>query len=395
MLAIAEALREEYLAIIDAGLILQVDDPFMIDLLMEEPRAGKGAPRRRAAHIEVVNHALRGIPPDRSGCTPATASTTARGSTTSRWRTSSDLMLDDRRRRATRSRSATRATSTNGGSGRTPSLPDGKILIPGFLCHAHNFVEHPQLIADGIIQYARLVGRENVIAGADCGFSSRAIYTPGGPPDGRLGEVRGARRGRAARERGAVAVAAGRTGRGAPGVGGGVAPPRDAPRAHARLAAGARSRRGRGAADRGSPHDIERAVPAAEEPALAPEWPATDYNDWHQDRSMRVAAGWLGEQGADPGLLAQVCALIRVHENGGSPDADLLQAADSLSFLEVQVETVRGPGAQRRDRQPRPRRSSAGCTSASGRRARRGAVGADARRDALAHLTAETDDGGE
>jgi hypothetical protein len=63
-----------------------------------------------------------------------------------------------------------------------------------------------------------------------------------------------------------------------------------------------------------------------------------DYNDWHQDRAMRVAAGWLDEQGADPVLLAETCALIRVHENGGWPGADLVQAADSLSFLEVQVD---------------------------------------------------------
>jgi 5-methyltetrahydropteroyltriglutamate--homocysteine methyltransferase len=60
----------------------------------------------------------------------------------------------------------------------TTSLPDGKVLMPGFVCHAHNFVEHPRLIADGIVTYAGLVGRENVIASADCGFSSRAIYTP-------------------------------------------------------------------------------------------------------------------------------------------------------------------------------------------------------------------------
>src|SRR5439155_3983982 len=57
-------------------------------------------------------------------------------------------------------------------------LPEGKILIPGFLSHATNFVEHPQLIADGIVAYAGLVGRENLIAGADCGFSSRATFAP-------------------------------------------------------------------------------------------------------------------------------------------------------------------------------------------------------------------------
>ena len=57
-------------------------------------------------------------------------------------------------------------------------LPDGKILLPGLLGHATNYVEHPELIADGICQYASLVGRENVIASADCGFSSRASFAP-------------------------------------------------------------------------------------------------------------------------------------------------------------------------------------------------------------------------
>lgn len=83
-------------------------------------------------------------------------------------------------------------------------------------------------------------------------------------------------------------------------------------------------------------HDIERAVPADEpHPGSSA---AADYNDWHQDRAMRVAAGWLGAQGADPVLLAETCALIRVHENGGWAGADLVQAADSLSFLEVQAD---------------------------------------------------------
>ena len=83
-------------------------------------------------------------------------------------------------------------------------------------------------------------------------------------------------------------------------------------------------------------HDIERAVPEPE-PSSRPRSRARDYDDWHADRGMRVAAGWLGEQGADPVLLAETCALIRVHEDGGYPDADLVQAADSLSFLEVQA----------------------------------------------------------
>ncbi|MGH6991390.1 MAG: hypothetical protein ACREE3_15945, partial [Stellaceae bacterium] len=56
------------------------------------------------------------------------------------------------------------------------TLPQGKILIPGVITHASNIVEHPELIAERLVRYARLVGRENVIAGADCGFSSQASY---------------------------------------------------------------------------------------------------------------------------------------------------------------------------------------------------------------------------
>jgi 5-methyltetrahydropteroyltriglutamate--homocysteine methyltransferase len=62
-------------------------------------------------------------------------------------------------------------------------LPEGASLIPGLLGHATNYVEHPVLIADMIEQYAGIVGRERVIAGADCGFSSRATFTPEVDPD--------------------------------------------------------------------------------------------------------------------------------------------------------------------------------------------------------------------
>lgn len=83
-------------------------------------------------------------------------------------------------------------------------------------------------------------------------------------------------------------------------------------------------------------HDIERAFPPADDSAPSPT--AADYHDWHQDRSMRVMAQWLAEQDVAAELIAEVGALVRVHEDGGWPEAELLQAADSLSFLEVQVE---------------------------------------------------------
>jgi hypothetical protein len=88
-------------------------------------------------------------------------------------------------------------------------------------------------------------------------------------------------------------------------------------------------------------HDIERAFP---DPSAgwdsARDWDSPAYNRWHQDRCAEIAARWLREQGAPATLAAEVEALIRVHEVGGWPDADLLQAADSLSFLETMVGVV-------------------------------------------------------
>jgi kynurenine formamidase len=85
-------------------------------------------------------------------------------------------------------------------------------------------------------------------------------------------------------------------------------------------------------------HDIERAFP---DPAAgwdsARDWSSPDYNRWHQDRCAALVRAWLDEHGAEPALADEVEALVRVHEEGGWDDADVLQAADSLSFLETMV----------------------------------------------------------
>jgi len=176
--AVADALREEYRAIVDAGLILQVDDPGLTEILSEDPDT---TPEQRTKvaerHVEVVNHALRGIPEDRV-----------------RYHTCyglnhgprlHDVPLADVVPLMLRVNAC--AYSFEVANPRhqhewriweTQKLPEGKALIPGFLSHAMNFVEHPELIADGIVQYADMVGRENVLAGADCGFSSRASFAP-------------------------------------------------------------------------------------------------------------------------------------------------------------------------------------------------------------------------
>ncbi|MHA6794726.1 cobalamin-independent methionine synthase II family protein [Pseudonocardia bannensis] len=176
--AVAEALREEYLAIIDAGFLLQVDDPWLIEYLSENPATTPEQRRRDAEqHIEILNHALRGIPTEKI-----------------RLHTCYGLNHGPRIHDLPFGEIAPLMLEINAGAysfevanprhqhewrvWEDLPLPEGKILIPGLLGHASNYVEHPELIADQIVTYAGLVGKENVIAGADCGFSSRASFHP-------------------------------------------------------------------------------------------------------------------------------------------------------------------------------------------------------------------------
>jgi 5-methyltetrahydropteroyltriglutamate--homocysteine methyltransferase len=176
--ALADALREEYRAIVDAGLVLQVDDPGLTEILSDNPDNTIEERRVEAGrHVEVVNYALRGIPEDRV-----------------RFHTCYGLNHGPRLHDVPLAEVADFMLAVNAGAysfevanprhqhewriWETTKLPEGKALIPGFLSHAMNFVEHPRLIADGIVQYANMVGRESVIAGADCGFSSRASFAP-------------------------------------------------------------------------------------------------------------------------------------------------------------------------------------------------------------------------
>jgi len=90
-------------------------------------------------------------------------------------------------------------------------------------------------------------------------------------------------------------------------------------------------------------HDIERAFPDPGAPwDSARDWDSPAYNRWHQDRCADLVAAWLDEQGADTALAAEVERLVRAHEDGGWPEADLLQAADGLSFLETMTPLVTG-----------------------------------------------------
>jgi 5-methyltetrahydropteroyltriglutamate--homocysteine methyltransferase len=176
--ALAEALRVEYQAIIDAGFLLQIDDPSLTRLYRTDPSLTVAERARDAEiYIEALNHALRGIPPEKI-----------------RYHTCYginegprifDIGLKDIVGLLLKVNSE--AISFEAANARHEhewrvwedvKLPAGKILIPGVITHCSNIVEHPELIAERLGRYAKLVGRENVIGGSDCGFSSQATFTP-------------------------------------------------------------------------------------------------------------------------------------------------------------------------------------------------------------------------
>jgi 5-methyltetrahydropteroyltriglutamate--homocysteine methyltransferase len=173
--ALAEELRKEYKAIADSGILVQIDDPFLPDIFFE-PGLDNAQKRRRAQiYIEATNTALKGIPADRV-----------------RFHTCYGINEGPRIYEAALSDIISYVLKINAGSFsfeaanprheheyhlfETVKVPDGKVLCPGVITHASNIVEHPELICERILRYANLVGRENVIAAADCGFSSQALY---------------------------------------------------------------------------------------------------------------------------------------------------------------------------------------------------------------------------
>ena len=175
--AVGEAMREEYLAIVDAGFILQVDDPWLIELLTESIRPWDECVELASQHVEALNHALRGIPTDKI-----------------RHHTCYGLNHGPRLTDVPMAKVVPFMLEINAGAysfevanprhqheykvWEDVKLPDDRVLIPGLIGHANNYVEHEELIAEYIVRYANIVGRERVIAGADCGFSSRASYKP-------------------------------------------------------------------------------------------------------------------------------------------------------------------------------------------------------------------------
>jgi 5-methyltetrahydropteroyltriglutamate--homocysteine methyltransferase len=173
--ALADAMAREYRAIVEAGFVLQLDCPDLAlsrhmvfaHLSLEDFR------KVITTHVEALNHAVKDIPPERMRMHICWASTQGPHHKDVPLKDIVDIVLKGR----------PQAVSFPGANPRhghewkvwkDVKLPDGKIIIPGVIDSTSNFVEHPELVADRILQYAGVVGRENVIAGVDCGFGTFA-----------------------------------------------------------------------------------------------------------------------------------------------------------------------------------------------------------------------------
>jgi 5-methyltetrahydropteroyltriglutamate--homocysteine methyltransferase len=183
--ACADAMREEYKAIVDAGLILQLDDPAIAenwDMINPAPTVEEYR-RFSMQRVEALNHAIRGLPKDRIRFHLCWGSWHGPHTTDIPMRDIVEVMLAVQ----------CQAYSFEAGNVRHEhewrvwqdvKLPDDKLILPGVVSHATNVVEHPELVAERILRFANLVGRERVIAATDCGLGGRVT------PAGCLGETR-------------------------------------------------------------------------------------------------------------------------------------------------------------------------------------------------------------
>ncbi len=172
---LAEVMKDEYRAIVESGLLLQIDCP---DLAMTRVTQFSHLTREEfktivESHVEVINYALAGLPPDRMRLHLCWGNTEGPHHYDVPLMEIIDLVL----------KALPAGLSFEGANPRHAhewklwrdvTLPEGKVIIPGVLDTTTNFIEHPELIAERIVRYAELVGRENVIVGNDCGFGTSA-----------------------------------------------------------------------------------------------------------------------------------------------------------------------------------------------------------------------------
>ena len=175
--AIAEALKTEYKAIVDAGFILQIDDPGLgetWDMITQTPDLDDYH-KRQMMNLEALNLALEGIPEDRVRYHLCWGSWQGPHLGDLGLKDVIDIMLGVKAQ-AYSVEAATPRHSYEWRIWEDVKLPDGKILIPGVIAHTTAVVEHPETIAERLQNFAGVVGRERVIAGADCGFAQGALY---------------------------------------------------------------------------------------------------------------------------------------------------------------------------------------------------------------------------
>lgn len=177
LIAIADAMRTEYRMIVDAGFILQLDDARNAVTYdrMVPPASFEDYRRWLAQQVDVLNHAIEGIPEDRIRYHVCWGSWPGPHTTDVPLKDIVDLILKVR----------VGAYVIEGANARhehewkvwkDAKLPPGRVLVPGVISHATNVVEHPELVAERIVRLAKLVGRENVIAGTDCGFAQGPFH---------------------------------------------------------------------------------------------------------------------------------------------------------------------------------------------------------------------------
>ncbi|HLI21773.1 MAG TPA: cobalamin-independent methionine synthase II family protein [Stellaceae bacterium] len=173
--ALAAELGKEYHAIADAGLIVQIDDPFLPDIFVAPDLDEKQMKRRAEIYVDATNAAIKGIRPEQI-----------------RFHTCYGINEGPRIYEAALSDIIRYVLKVKAGQfsfeAANPrheheyhlfediKVPEGRVVCPGVITHASNIVEHPELIAERLTRFAKLVGRANVMAGADCGFSSQALY---------------------------------------------------------------------------------------------------------------------------------------------------------------------------------------------------------------------------
>jgi 5-methyltetrahydropteroyltriglutamate--homocysteine methyltransferase len=172
--AIAEAMREEYEAIVKAGFLLQIDDPRLITYYIIHPEASIADCRKWAeVRVNALNHALRNIAPEKIRFHTCYGINMGPRIHDMELKDIVDIILKIRAG-AYSFEAANPRHEHEWKVWKNVKLPDGKILIPGVISHSTVLVEHPELVAERIVRFAGVVGRDNVIAGSDCGFATFA-----------------------------------------------------------------------------------------------------------------------------------------------------------------------------------------------------------------------------